>query len=222
MEISQEIIQDELYIYSDVFDKTKSVYAYPCYNLPQFLPNKYVIACENLPIGFYRISNKNVDFMPEQFSIADIEKSDIKVKRCENGDLTFVVTNPKNKFRLQARKCRNIEMLVQGLRRLVVLNSGIEHKTLLQKDIEDRLHFRFKTDFGNTYNADSLLDTVDECLELDETIELDDSKDIANPYVRYLQTMKLHQDKKRFAVKQEALEKERLDIEARQNRLSGK
>lgn len=61
------------------------------------------------------------------------------------------------------------------------------------------------TDFGEEYNSLSLMDTIQECLDEDITIEIDASKSLKDGSVKYLRLAKILQDEKRLNAEQEAL-----------------
>ena len=110
----------------------------------------------------------------------------------------------------------DIESNVISLRKQDVLNRrkfAKKQETLIQKDIKTR------TDLGEEYNRQSFEDTILDYFNDDENLIVDHSKSIKDPDIRYLQLMKLMQDKNRYEIKQQKLDMEAMELAIREQNL---
>jgi len=214
-----DILKAEIdYINADIFDNTQDICAYAVHNESKLLPNKYNIRCSNIPKGIYSLHD-NVNFhFNTKYNMVYGDLSDSLREAFENwGDFSFKVLG-NCEFLLQVKRCKHkdIERIVVTLREQALKNyknSQQEQGTLIQKDIKQH------TDLGEDYNRESFESTVIDYFIDDDDLEVDLSKSPKDKDVKYLQLMKLMQDKNRYEVKQQVLDMEATEIAIRENNL---
>lgn len=182
---------DELhYINADVDDNRQEIYR----KFNHLNSNFYL--CATLPQGTYTL---------------DIEDKENCYMELAHFDVDAYTTNTGVEFRINkpTKIMLYLDDVMRGvldLRRQVVENRRTqrqERERLVQKAINKHTYLAIdpknkKHDFGMGYNARSMHETVEECLDEDITIELDESKPVSDLYVRYLRAMKLKQEMERL------------------------
>ena len=119
---------------------------------------------------------------------------------------------------LKTKLCKRptVEEIVRSLRTQAVVNAkklSKEQESLIAKDIKAH------TDLGEAYNRESFYATLYECLENDETLEVDFTKSPTDKDVNVLQCAKLQQDKNRLLAERKEIDNEISQIEKHREEL---
>ena len=210
------------YIKRDIFDSDQDIYVYAKYpNMPKCLPNTYNIACKNLPIGSYSLKSKNIDLhFNTKWKLFYIDRNFMDIRYTEEDVLNFIMRESFDRIMFQVKRCKrkDIERIVATLREQALFNQRKleqNNQTLIQKDIKKH------TDLGEDYNRDSFVDTIMDYFYDNEDLIVDSSKSPKDRDVKYLQLMKLMQDKNRHEIKQQKLDMEACELAIRENNLIG-
>lgn len=214
-----DILKAEIdYINADIFDNSQEIHAYAVYHEIKLLPNNYNIRCTNIPNGIYSLHDKVNFHFNTKYNMVYGDLSDSLREAFENwGDFSFKVLG-NCEFLLQVKRCKHkdIKRIVITLREQALKNyknSQQEQGTLIQKDIKQH------TDLGEDYNRESFESTVIDCFIDDDDLLVDLTKSPKDKDVKYLQLIKLMQDKNRYEVKQQQLDMEASEIAIRENNL---
>ena len=214
-----DILKAEIdYINADIFDNTQDIHAYALYRESKFLPNKYNIRCSNIPKGVYSLHDKVNFHINTRLEMVYGDLSDSLREAFENwGYFSFKVLGDC-KFLLEIKKCnrKDIERIVATLREQALKNHKKlqqEQETLIQKDIKQH------TDLGENYNRESFESTIIDYFVDDEDLVVDLTKSPKDKDVKYLQLMKLMQDKNRHEVEQQILDMQATELAIRENNL---
>ena len=215
--MTQDYEFDIEYVEADIFDCDNDIYVYATYpNMPKYLPNTYNLACRNLPLGSYSLKGKHIDLHFDTiFKLAHTDDNFLDVRYTESDVFNFIVRETRDRILLQVKKCnrKNIENIVKDLRRQLILKQkqlGQDNQTLIQKDIKSH------TDLGEDYNRESFYDTIWECVDIDETLDVDLTKSPKDKDINLLHFAKLMQDKSRLSAKQKELDKEKAELHQRE------
>ncbi|MFQ6724413.1 MAG: hypothetical protein ACLRFE_03685 [Clostridia bacterium] len=207
------------YIYDSPCGSKNNIRAYCPGRESKHLPNTYNIKCHNLPKGTYSLKNKKVNFhFNTQYEMVYGDMSDSLREYFENwGNFSFKVLGDCE-FILQVKRCKrkDIEPIVVALREQALKNykkSQQKQESLIQKDIKKH------TDLGEEYNRTSFEETILDYFNDDEDLVVDLSKSAKDIDVKYLQLMKLMQDKNRYEIKQQKLDMESMELAIRENKL---
>ncbi|MBQ8522942.1 MAG: hypothetical protein IJ458_04755 [Clostridia bacterium] len=130
----------------------------------------------------------------------------------------FAITaNMKIEFSLVHERYECFAYIIHSLREQVICNRKIlkqKKERLIEKDIKSR-----STNLGEDYNRNSFFETIWECTQLDETLDVDLSKSPKDNDVNLLQFAKIQQDKLRLRKKQQELDMEAMEIAIREQEL---
>ncbi len=210
--------QELEYINADIYDKTQPIYAYATSREGKILPTRYNVRCTNIPKGKY-IVNSTVNF--HKSTLVNIAWGNYYRQ------LTDRYTPPEQfgfdvwdncEFLLKSKFCKQntIQEIIHSLRTQAVMNArnlSNQQESLIKKDIKTH------TDLGEDYNRESFFRTIYECLENDETLEVDFTKSPTDKDVNILQVAKLGQDKKRLLAERNEIDNEIAEIEKRQQEI---
>ena len=217
MEKTQFTEQELEYINADPFDKSQPIYAYATSREGKILPTRYNIKCINLPKGSYDAGLKVSYHFNTIYAIAYGDLYDKLERYSELGHLSFnIVNNCEIMLKTKLCKRQTVEEIVRSLRTQAVMNArnlSNQQESLIKKDIKNH------TDLGEDYNRESFLRTIYECLENDETLEVDFTKSPTDKDVNILQVAKLGQDKNRLLAKRNEIDNEIAEIEKRRQEI---
>ena len=128
----------------------------------------------------------------------------------------IIVDNCEIMLKTKLCKRPTVEEIVRSLRTQAVMNArnlSNQQESLIKKDIKNH------TDLGEDYNRESFFRTIYECLENDETLEVDFTKSPADKDVNILQVAKLGQNKKRLLAERNEIDNEIAEIEKRRQEI---
>ena len=193
-----QFTEEELkYINDDIFNKENNIHA------TLLISDKYYIYA-TLPQGWYN------------FTVAENEKMDCLNHLRDKGvnaNITYsgIFLNINEPRIVNILVATNCDKIVKDLRSILVLMNKKER--LIAKDIKAH------TDLGEDYNRESFEDTILDYFNDDEDLVVDFTKSPKDSDVKYLQLMKLMQDKNRHEIKQQKLDMEACELAIRENKL---
>ncbi len=188
------------YINSDINDQTQNIHR----RLNTINDIFYLYA--NLPKGTYILEiSYHSDFCNQ------LEYFNIPSWITSNKYVHFIISKENENKRLFLA-VDNIDHHIKSLRKQVVLNQR-EKERLIQKSIKSH------TDLGEEYNRNSFEDTILDYFNDDEDLVVDLTKSPKDKDVKYLQLMKLMQDKNRYEIKQQKLDMEACELAIREQNL---
>jgi len=206
------------YIKADIHDETQDIYISGIARIKASLPKgKYCILVDDIDDRLYMCDDLMAYY--DISAIPKIANDDLKFLHkfcytCTAPGVTFNVhSNMSIEFSLIHERPEHFAHIIHTLRKQAIYNSKLTQESLIQQDI------KFHTDLGEEYNRQSFEDAILDYFNDDEDLMVDTSKSIKDKDVKYLQLMKLMQDKNRHEIKQQQLDMEATELAIRENKL---
>lgn len=200
-------LEELLYLHDGIFNSKHPIYAKYASN------HKANIVCNNIPNGFYSIKF-------DDFDLASINESAL----CTDPCLSVNLDTRKGSTILNIEVLDNCDfqiiidridtsIAVHTLRQQAVLNARNQKTSLIKQDIARH------TDLGKEYNRISFYDTIEDCIADGDDLIVDETKSPRDMDVKYLQIMKVMQDKIKLDAEQQALNAKKAELRRRENEL---
>jgi hypothetical protein len=191
------------YVNASLDDNTQDIYR-------EYISNTSSIIRCKLPKGGYNLVFRSPK--DAQKAYADFRMKGLKAFRNDNRVL-ITLDNP-TQISLNVSGGGS-KYLIELLRKQVIHNNRLYgDERLIAKDIKSR-----STDLGEDYNRESFESTIIDYFNDDENLVVDLTKSPKDSDVKYLQLMKLMQDKNRYEIKQQKLDMEAMELAIREQKL---